>query len=154
MQLKTIYTNLKPKYKLILWVGIVLTIYILYGLNYPERYFFSCEGTLYVHTSQIIKDPLEPKDIVKTNFVTEEDVIVDKYFFGFFYTLNNMKITQCRQDSDSEIVCKKNDDYQISFHPYKNTFNGNTIFVNKEKNEKKNYFTTDINCNKDSNSLN
>jgi len=66
MQLKTIYTNLKPKYKLILWVGIVLTIYILYGLNYPKRYFFSCVGIQNKHTSQIIKDPLEPKDIVHT----------------------------------------------------------------------------------------
>ncbi len=154
MHFKNIYINLKPKYKLILWVGIVLTIYILYGLNYPKRYFFSCEGTQYVHTSQIIKDPLEPKDIVKTEFVTEENIIVDKYLFGLFITLNNMKITQCRQDSDSEIVCKKNEDDEISFHPYKNTFNKNYILVNKEKNEKKDYFTTDIYCNKDSNSLN
>lgn len=154
MQLKTIYTNLKPKYKLILWVCLVLTIYILYGLNYPKRYFFTCEGTQYVHISQIIKDPFEPKDLVKIEYTTEEDIIVDKYFFGFFFTLNNMKITQCRQDSDSEIVCKRNDDDQISFHPYKNTFNENFIFANKEKNEKKNYFTTDIYCKKDSNSLN
>ena len=154
MQLKTIYTNLKPKYKLILWVGIVLTIYILYGLNYPKRYFFSCVGIQNKHTSQIIKDPLEPKDIVKEKYKTEEDIIVDKYFFGLFYTLDDMKITQCRQDSDSEIVCKLREEHRIGFNPYKNTLHIDFTYEDKEKNEKKNYFTTDIYCKKDSNSLN
>ena len=154
MQLKTIYTNLKPKYKLILWVGIVLTIYILYGLNYPKRYFFSCEGTQYIHTSQIIKDPLEPKDIVKDRYKRGEDLIVDKYFFGLFYTLNDMKITQCRQDSDSEILCKLREDQKTSFNPYKNTYSDEWTSIDKEKNERTEYFTSNFNCKKDSNSLN
>ena len=154
MQLKTIYINLKPKYKLLLWVGIVLTVYILYGLNYPKRYFFSCIGIQNKHISQVIKDPLEPKDIVKKKYETEEDIVVDKYFFGLFYTLNDMKITQCRQDSDSEIVCEPREGRIISFNPYKNTYSDEWTSIDKEKNERTEYFTSNFNCKKDSNSLN
>jgi hypothetical protein len=154
MQLKTIYTNLKSKYKLILWIVIFFTIYILYGLYNPKRYFFSCEGTQYVNTSQIIEDPLEPKKITKNSFVTKEDISVEKYFFGLFYTLNDMNILQCRQNSNAEIVCERGKDKRISFNPYKNTFNENFIFMDEGKNEKRDYFIIDIYCKKDINSLN
>ncbi len=156
MQIKTIYTNLKPIYKLILWFGIVLTIYILYGLNYPKRYFFSCVGTQNVNIFKIIKDQPETKDVLTDSkgYITKEYVSVEKYFFGLFYTLNDIKITQCKQDSDSEIVCNKGENYQISFHPYKNLMNENFTFINEKKNEKKFYFAINLNCKKDSNSLN
>lgn len=156
MQLKTIYTNLKPKYKLIIWVGIVLTIYILYGLNYPKRYFFSCVGTQNVNIFKITKDQTETKDVLTDSkgFITEEDISVEKYFFGLFHTLNKMKISQCKQDSDSEIVCNKGNDYQISFNAYTDSMNESFTFVNKEKNEKKFYFTTNIKCQKNKSSLN
>ena len=136
MQIKTIYTNLKPIYKLILWFGIVLTIYILYGLNYPKRYFFSCVGTQNVNIFKIIKDQPETKDVLTDSkgYITKEYVSVEK--------------------SDSEIVCNKGENYQISFHPYKNLMSENFTFINEKKNEKKFYFAINLNCKKDSNSLN
>lgn len=153
MQLKKIYINSKPTYKFILWVCIVLTIYILYGLYYPKTYYFSCEGTQNLHVSQIIKDPLDPKEVVKNKWLTKEDIFVNKYFFGLFYTINDFPITKCMQASDSEIFCFENKG-SISFNPQKNTFSENFTTEYIEKNEKNYYFAFGLSCTKDNNSLN
>lgn len=152
MQLKTTYTNLKTKYKLVLWTVVILVIYILYGLYYPKTYYFSCKGTQNLHVSQIIKDPLDPKEVVKNKWFTEEDIFVNKYFFGLFYTINDFQITKCVQDSDSEIFCYGNN-RNLRFNPHKNTFSENFTFEYTEKNEKNDYFASGLNCTKDNNSL-
>ena len=153
MKIKTIYTNLKPKYKLVFYIVIFFTAYILCGLYYPKRYSFSCVGTKYSYATQIIEDPLEPKTAVEDRRGTTEDIIVEKYFFGLFYTLEDFNITQCSQDYDSEIVCKASKDYKIRFNPYKNTFKDEFLYLDKENNVKKQYFS-ELNCKKDNNSLN
>lgn len=152
MQLKTTYTNLKTKYKLVLWIVVFITIYTLYGLYYPKTYYFSCKGTQNLHVSQIIKDFLDPKEVVKKKWFTEEDIFINKYFFGLFYTINDFQITKCMQASDSEIFCFENN-RSLSFNPHKNTFSEEFTTKNVEKNENRNYFASDLNCTKDNNSL-
>ncbi len=155
MQLKTIYDNLRPKYKVMIFVIIALTLVALYEFNYPKKYFYSCFGKMYVKTSQIIIDPTEPKESIKRDFISNEDLIVKKYFYGLFYTLNDMKITECYQNALEEINCS--DDYQfISFNPYKNIYHEDKTFSDKQKNEKNEYSTSrdGMKCSKDKNSLN
>ncbi len=136
-------------------VIIALTLYVLYELNYPKKYFYTCIGKMYVKTSQIIIDPTEPKEATKRDFISKEDLIVKKYLYGLFYSLNDMKITECYQNALEEINCR--DDYQfISFNPYKNIYHEDKTFSNKQKNEKNEYSTSmdGMKCSKDKSSLN
>ena len=156
---KTIITNLKSNYKLIIAFLICLTCYALYELYYPKKYFYSCYGKAYLKISAITSDPNNPKEIINREFINKKDnLIVSKYFYGIFYTLDDMKISECFKNSLEDIICYSDsgNDKSMRFNPYKNTYNETRSYLNEKNNEKNEYSTSynGMKCDKNKSSLN
>lgn len=74
---------------------------VIYFVFFPKTYSFSCIGET---TKRVLTIP-DNQVISKSKFTDENSLNVNKYFFGYFYSINNSPILNCSLESDSTILC-------------------------------------------------
>lgn len=90
--------------KIVAIIAITTIAIFLYGYFFPAIYNFKCEGRGFTNYS-------DGKE--SASYVTEY-VSVNKYLYGFNFTLNRFKLNECNV-SDDEVYCgaSKNNDWLI-----------------------------------------
>jgi hypothetical protein len=80
----------------------VIFFLIAYFIFFPKVYSFECFGET---TRRVFSIP-DNKIMQTSKYNDSNTLTVSKYFFGNFYSINNMPILKCSIESDSTIICE------------------------------------------------
>lgn len=82
------------------------TLLGIYGYAFPSKYHFAChdsrDGSAIVSTYDLIAE----KTIDEKSVWVNQDVVVKKYYWGLFYSLDDHKISEC-SSTDEEVTCRR-----------------------------------------------
>jgi hypothetical protein len=115
------FMNFLKQKKFSVFLTILLTLFVVYFLFFPTRYFFDCVGE-----TTTSKFTLPSKDLISKNTYKDDHYLsVQKYIFGLFYTLDQKPFLNCKNNwFDPSITCemRREDDgyiWYVSFDKFK-----------------------------------
>ena len=101
--------NYLPKIKLIVGIILIILLIALYGYLFPKEFIFSCSG--YVEETKWTNEKKSTLINRESRDEFERIVKVNKYFQGYFFTINNYSIFQCSKITQDIVFCSYRTNY-------------------------------------------
>ena len=136
--------QLSIQYKIAIFSIILIIFSFIYSYFFPKYYSFTCRGSPLITIYNVDSNEQVSS---KVNWPSKEDLIVKKYLFGIFYTLDYYSFSECSSTS-SEISCS-NTNSLVEFNKFKASLNKQYETIIKKNNQR---IVTDIvnfNCDED-----